>query len=113
MYAGRLESSADEIASNVTQDPYLCRYIHLPGSLNVADRVEAKQREVAKARKAHAIALGQQAALPKGKDATALSNAGEEGHPTADEGSGEETSMSLDAAEDSIDELPQLAEGGA
>lgn len=46
----------------------MVRYIHLPGSLNVAMRVEAKRNEVAAARKAHAQAQGEQPALAKGAD---------------------------------------------
>ena len=61
--------------------------------------MEAKQREIAKARKAHAIAMGQQAALPKGGDAVAPHDAAEEGHWSAGEGPAEGTGMALDASE--------------
>ena len=42
------------------------RYIHLPGSLDVATRVEAKRKEVAAAHKVHALQQGRQPALAKG-----------------------------------------------
>ena len=42
------------------------RYIHLPGSLNVATRVEAKRREAAEARKVHELLQGPLPARRKG-----------------------------------------------
>ena len=44
------------------------RYIHLPGSLNVAMRVEAKRKEVAEARKVHELMRGPLSARPKGEE---------------------------------------------
>lgn len=45
------------------------RYIHLPAKLNAATRVEDKQREIAEARRQHALKMGHLSALPKGTEA--------------------------------------------
>ncbi len=45
-----------------------CRYIHLPGSLNVATRIEAKRKELDAARKLHELQRGPLGGLGKGED---------------------------------------------
>ncbi len=51
-----------------------CRYIHLPAKLNAATRVEDKQREIAEARRQHALKMGHLSALPKGTEAELQEN---------------------------------------
>lgn len=82
-----------------------CRYIHLPGSLNVADRLEAKQREIAKAKKEHALALGRQAALPKGQDAFPSQNLSED----KDDVTSDADDVMMDPAESEVHDFPELA----
>ncbi|KAK9903947.1 hypothetical protein WJX75_001106 [Coccomyxa subellipsoidea] len=47
------------------------RYFHLPAKINAATRVEEKQKEITKARRLHAVEIGQLTALPKGVEALA------------------------------------------